>query len=104
MFGAVRTATADPRRNGTVRDRLEEVEKLLHLARLAVRRLAPVRAGEPHVVAAWPLDRDGRKHRSAGCLYDAAGTPLAVASVIMPSGATLAQPGSPVAPVGSAAR
>jgi hypothetical protein len=48
------------------------------LARLALRRLAPVRAGEPHVVAAWPLHRDGRKHHAAGCLYDAAGTPLAV--------------------------
>jgi hypothetical protein len=52
------------------------------LARLAVRRLAPVRAGEPHVVAAWPLERDGRKHRSAGCLYDAAGTPLAVSEAL----------------------
>lgn len=52
------------------------------LARLAVRRLAPVRAGEPHVVAAWPLGRDGRKHRSAGCLYDAAGTPLAVSEAL----------------------
>jgi hypothetical protein len=52
------------------------------LARLAVRRLAHVRAGEPHVVAAWPLGRDGRKHRSAGCLYDAAGTPLAVSEAL----------------------
>jgi hypothetical protein len=52
------------------------------LARLAVRRLAPVRAGEAHVVAAWPLARDGRKHHSAGCLYDAAGTPLAVAEAL----------------------
>jgi hypothetical protein len=52
------------------------------LARLAVRRLAHVRAGEPHVVAAWPLGRDGRKHHSAGCVYDAAGTPLAVSEAL----------------------
>jgi hypothetical protein len=52
------------------------------LARLAVRRLAPVRAGEPHVVAAWTTGREGRKHHSQGCLYDAAGTPLAVAQAL----------------------
>jgi hypothetical protein len=52
------------------------------LARLAVRRLRPVRAGEPHVVAAWTTARDGRKHHAQGCLYDAAGTPLAVAQAL----------------------
>jgi acyl-coenzyme A thioesterase PaaI-like protein len=52
------------------------------LARLAVRRLAPVRAGEPHVVAAWTTERDGRKHHAEGCLYDASGTPLAVAQAL----------------------
>jgi hypothetical protein len=49
------------------------------LARLAVRRLAPVQPGEPHVVAAWSMWRDGRKHGAAGCLYSADGTPLALA-------------------------
>jgi hypothetical protein len=52
------------------------------LARLAVQQLAPVRAGEPHVVAAWPTTQDGRKHGAAGCLYAADGTPLAVAEAL----------------------
>jgi hypothetical protein len=53
------------------------------LARLAVRRLAPVRPGVPHVVAAWQTDRDGRKHHAAGCLYDATtGTPVAVSTAL----------------------
>jgi hypothetical protein len=52
------------------------------LGRLAVRRLAPVRAGVPHVVAAWRTDRDGRKHHAAGCLYAADGTPLAVSEAL----------------------
>jgi acyl-coenzyme A thioesterase PaaI-like protein len=58
------------------------VETPAVLARLAVRRLAPVRAGEPHVVAAWTTERDGRKHHAEGCLYDATGTPLAVAQAL----------------------
>jgi hypothetical protein len=52
------------------------------LARLAVRTLAPVHAGEPHVVAAWTTGRDGRKHHAAGCLYAADGTPLAVSQAL----------------------
>jgi hypothetical protein len=52
------------------------------LARLAVRILAPVRAGEPHVIAAWTTGQDGRKHHAAGCLYAADGTPLAVSEAL----------------------
>lgn len=52
------------------------------LGRLAVRQLAPVRAGEPHVVAAWTTGRDGRKHHAAGCLYAADGTPLALSEAL----------------------
>jgi hypothetical protein len=52
------------------------------LARLAVRQLAPVRAGEPHVVAAWTTGQDGRKHGAQGCLYAADGTPLAVSEAL----------------------
>jgi hypothetical protein len=53
------------------------------LARLAVRRLAPVRPGVPHVVAAWQTARDGRKHHAAGCLYAAGtGEPVAVSSAL----------------------
>jgi len=52
------------------------------LARLAVRQITPVRAGEPHVVAAWTTGRDGRKHHAGGCLYAADGTPLALAEAL----------------------
>jgi hypothetical protein len=52
------------------------------LARLAVRTLAPVAPDEPHVVAAWTTGRDGRKHRAAGCLYAAGGTPVAVCEAL----------------------
>lgn len=52
------------------------------LASLAVRRLAPVRAGEPYVIAAWRTARDGRKHHAAGCLFAADGTPLAVSQAL----------------------
>jgi hypothetical protein len=58
------------------------IERPAVLARLAVRRLAHVAAGEPHVVAAWRTGRDGRKHRAAGCLYAADGTPLAVSDAL----------------------
>ena len=36
-------------------------------------------AGDPHVVAAWPMGSEGRKHHSASALYDAAGRVLAIA-------------------------
>jgi hypothetical protein len=53
------------------------------LARLAVRRLAAVRPGVRHVVAAWQTSREGRKHHAAGCLYDAStGEPVAVSSAL----------------------
>jgi hypothetical protein len=58
------------------------IERPAVLGRLAVRRLAPVRTGEPHVVAAWTTGRDGRKHHAAGCLYAADGTPLAVSEAL----------------------
>jgi hypothetical protein len=58
------------------------IERPAVLARLAVRQLAPVRIGEPHVVAAWPTARDGRKHHAAGCLYALDGTPLAVSEAL----------------------
>jgi hypothetical protein len=58
------------------------IERPAVLARLAVRILAPVRAGAPHVVAAWRTSRDGRKHGAAGCLYAADGTPLALSEAL----------------------
>ena len=38
--------------------------------------------GERHVVAAWPVGSDGRKHHSASALYDATGRVLAVADAL----------------------
>jgi hypothetical protein len=58
------------------------IERPAVLGRLAVRILAPVRVGEPHVVAAWTTDRDGRKHHAAGCLYTAGGDPVAVSEAL----------------------
>ena len=49
------------------------------LASLTVELRERPRAGEPHVVAAWPVGSEGRKHHSASALYDAAGRVLAVA-------------------------
>jgi hypothetical protein len=39
------------------------------LGRLAVRIDAPVVAGEPHVVIAWPIGIDGRKRQAGAALY-----------------------------------
>ena len=52
------------------------------LGRLTARLLAPVAAGRPHVVAAWPLGRDGRKLRAASAVYRADGTPVAAAQAV----------------------
>ena len=49
------------------------------LASLTVELRQPPRAGEPHVVAAWPVGSEGRKHHSASALYDARGRVLAIA-------------------------
>ena len=45
--------------------------KPIVLGRLAVRIDAPVVAGEPHIVIAWPLGVDGRKRGAAAALYNA---------------------------------
>jgi hypothetical protein len=58
------------------------IERPAVLGRLAVRVLAPVRIGEPHVVAAWTTGRDGRKHHAAGCLYTSGGDPVAVSEAL----------------------
>ena len=39
------------------------------LARLTACLLEPVRPGEPHVVSAWLLGHDGRKHRGASSIH-----------------------------------
>jgi hypothetical protein len=43
------------------------------LARLTASLEAPVRAGEPHVVLAWPLERAGRKREAGSAIIGADG-------------------------------
>ena len=45
-------------------------EKTKVLASLAVELRAPVKAGDPHVIGAWRLGQDGRKHWSGVALWD----------------------------------
>jgi hypothetical protein len=52
------------------------------LARLAVRVLQPVLAGEPHTIISWPVEFDGRKRHAGAALHDAEGDLLAVARAL----------------------
>jgi acyl-coenzyme A thioesterase PaaI-like protein len=49
------------------------------LGRLSARQLAPVQAGQPHVVAGWRLAEDGRKLTAGSALFTAAGQVTAAA-------------------------
>jgi hypothetical protein len=49
------------------------------LGRLAARIDAPVATGAPHIVLGWRVGLDARKLFAGSALYDARGTPLAVA-------------------------
>jgi hypothetical protein len=54
-------------------------KQIVVLASLTVELRQRPRAGERHVVAAWPVSSEGRKHHSASALYDEAGRVLAIA-------------------------
>ena len=56
--------------------------QIVVLASLTVELRERPRARERHVVAAWPVKSDGRKHHSASALYDATGRVLAVADAL----------------------
>ncbi len=56
--------------------------QIVVLASLTVELREWPRAGEPHVVVAWPIGSDRRKHHSASALYDAEGRVLAVADAL----------------------
>lgn len=47
------------------------------LGELTVERSAPVRVGDPYVVTAWEISRDGRKHRTGTALFTAGGERVA---------------------------
>ena len=40
-------------------------------------------AGEEHVVMAWPIERDGRKHHAGAAVLSADGDVLAVARALL---------------------
>jgi hypothetical protein len=52
------------------------------LAQLTAKINRPLRAEEPHVVTAWPLGRDGRKHHAACAVFDQGGEVLAVSRTL----------------------
>jgi hypothetical protein len=56
---------------------------LSFLGRMTARLDAPVAAGEEHVVIAWPISADGRKHQAGAAVLSAEGEVLAVARVLM---------------------
>jgi hypothetical protein len=39
--------------------------------------------GDEHVVIAWPLGREGRKHRAGAAVLSPGGTPIAVAEALL---------------------
>jgi hypothetical protein len=53
------------------------------LARLTARLDGAVAAGEEHVVIAWPIELDGRKHHAGSAVLDADGEVLAVAHALL---------------------
>ncbi len=53
------------------------------LGRLAARLDRPVLAGEQHVVIAWPIEFEGRKHHAGAAVLTADGETLAVARALL---------------------
>lgn len=57
-------------------------ERPMVLAKFEVDLTKQARIGKPHVLAAWELERDGRKLRSASVLLDASGRVLGMARAL----------------------
>ena len=53
------------------------------LARITARVEAPVSIGVEHVVIAWPIEIDGRKHHAGSAVFSAGGELLAAARALM---------------------
>jgi hypothetical protein len=62
---------------------LEGELTLSFLVRQRAELLAPARAGEEHVVMAWPIELDGRKRLAGAAVLSAEGETLAVADALM---------------------
>ena len=60
-----------------------EVRPLSFLGRMTARIDAPVAAGAEHVVIAWPISADGRKHHAGAAVLSGEGDVLAVARALM---------------------
>jgi len=56
---------------------------LAFLARMTCRIHSAAIPGEDHVVVAWPLGSDGRKHRAAAAVLTSGGEVLAIAEALM---------------------
>jgi hypothetical protein len=56
---------------------------LSFLGRMTARIDAPVAAGDEHVVMAWPISADGRKHQAGAAVLSGEGEVLAEARVLM---------------------
>jgi hypothetical protein len=52
------------------------------LARMSAELLEPIHLGEPVIAVGWPLETEGRKHRSASALLSADGRLLAHAEAL----------------------
>jgi hypothetical protein len=57
-------------------------EGAMVLARLRGHLERSVMVARPHIVMAWPISRDGRKHHSATMILDASGEPCAWADTL----------------------
>jgi hypothetical protein len=53
------------------------------LARMTARIDAPIVAGKEHVVIAWPIGMEGRKHHAGSAVLSRDGAPLAVARALL---------------------
>ena len=70
---------------------------IVMLGRLTAELIAPVRMGEPHVVMAWPLGIDGRKHIAGSAVASAEGEILARAHSIHIEVSEIPSPAAPSA-------
>lgn len=62
---------------------IDEVLRQAVLGRITARLDAPVRAGEEHVVVAWPIEVEGRKRHAGSAVLSAGGEPLAIAHALL---------------------
>jgi hypothetical protein len=62
---------------------VDDSDAIVMLGRLTVEIRAETPMGEPHLIAAWPIAVDGRKHRTGAALFSADGDVRAVAEAVL---------------------